>query len=60
MDMLVKIKYENNLLEIARVCGCAPCQIIAVNGVRSELELKNGQEISVPVIVEMLVTKTVG
>ena len=56
--MLVKIKLSSTpLVEIARFCGCAPCQIVAVNGVRTEKELVIGQDILVPVIIKCLVKK---
>lgn len=55
--MLVKIIYDGSktLYEIARFCGCAPCQILAVNNLKSELELKHGQQIEVPVIIKSLI-----
>jgi len=62
--MLIKIKLDGSrtLLEIARFCGCAPCQIIALNGARTETELFErfkGQTIEVPVIIKCLVHKNV-
>lgn len=55
--MLVKIKYEKPILEIARFCGCAPCQILAVNKVKRETDLVQGQEILVPVVMGHLVKR---
>jgi len=55
--MLVKIKLDGTpIMEIARICGCAPCQILAVNGVEYENELMQGTIIRVPVITQHLVT----
>ena len=55
--MLVKIKLDGSktLFEIARFCGCAPCQILIVNGVARETDLKPDQEIFVPIIMKCLV-----
>ena len=55
--MLVKIKLDGtaSLVDIARLCGCAPCQIITANGVRTEKELVAGQDIWVPVVIKCLV-----
>ena len=55
--MLVKIKFDGSksLLEIARFCGCAPCQILAVNRVMRETDLVPGQELLVPVEMAHLV-----
>ena len=53
--MLVKVKLDAPILEIARICGCAPCQILAVNGVKYENELVQGSTILVPVVTEHLV-----
>ena len=72
--MLVKIKldgsqYESGqsdgnatvppLVAIARFCGCAPCQIVAVNGVKTEKDLVIGQDIWVPVVTKCLVREIV-
>jgi hypothetical protein len=58
-NMLVKIKLDGTpLIEIARFCGCAPCQILAVNRVKTEDDLMQGQEIFVPVITQMLVIES--
>jgi len=55
--MLVKIKLDGtkSLVEIARFCGCAPCQIVAVNGVKTEKDLEIGQDIWVPIVMKCLV-----
>ena len=53
--MLVKIKFDAPLIEIARMAGCAPCQILAVNKVRREDELVMGSYIMVPVVTRNLV-----
>ena len=53
-NVLLKIKYDGNLLELARFTGCAPCQIIAVNRVKTEKDLAPGTEIFVPVVVKCL------
>jgi len=57
--MLVKIKLDGSksLVDIARFCGCAPCQIVAVNGVRTEKDLAAGQDIWVPIETICLVSK---
>jgi hypothetical protein len=55
MNMLIKIKKVAPLIEIARTCGCAPCQILAVNNVKSETEILDGAEIFVPVEIKNLI-----
>jgi len=57
--MLAKIRLDgtDSLLHIARFCGCAPCQILAVNDVRTEpelLERYSGKDIDVPVLIKCL------
>ena len=53
MDMLIKFKKDGtSLLEIAKTCGCAPCQILFVNGVKNETELNEKAEILVPICIE--------
>ena len=47
--MNVKIKLDGaSLVEIARIVGAAPCQILALNNVRTETELKELTHITVP------------
>jgi len=54
--MLIKIKLDGTpILEIARLVGCAPCQILAVNKVKSETDLVVGDTILVPVITQNLI-----
>ena len=56
MSMIVKIKLDDTTLqEIARTCGCAPCQILALNNVTKETDLEVGQIISVPVATKHMV-----
>jgi len=59
INMLVKIRLDGgtSLVDIARFCGCAPCQIVAVNGVRTEKDLVVGQDILVPVVTMCLIKK---
>ncbi|MDR0462010.1 MAG: hypothetical protein LBG88_01590 [Christensenellaceae bacterium] len=49
--MLIKIKLDgtSSLIDIARTCKVAPCQILIVNGVQNEIELMEKAEIFVPV-----------
>ena len=55
--MIVKIVYDGtkSLLEIAKFCGVAPCQILIVNKLKNERELQVGSEILVPVVLNVLV-----
>jgi len=54
--MLIKIKKDGTPLpEIARVCGCAPCQILVVNNVKTETELNEKVEIFVPIEIKHLI-----
>ena len=48
--MQVKIEFKNHykLVDLCRTCGCAPCQILALNKARTEEELR-GREIIVPI-----------
>ena len=55
INMIVKIKYEGSIIEIAHFCGAAVCQILALNNFRSERELVVGQEILVPVMLARLI-----
>jgi len=56
--MLIKIKLDGTpLIDIARTAGCAPCQILAVNGIRRETDLVQGSYINVPVLTSHLIKK---
>ena len=58
MVMTIRVKLDGTpLLEIARTAGCAPCQILALNNVRSETDLVQGSTILVPVVTKHLVKK---
>ena len=57
MDMTIEIDLDGTpLIDIARTIGVAPCQIIHLNGVRTETELMEMQRIKLPINVEHLVT----
>ena len=57
IGMLVQIKLDGTpIIVIARMCGCAPCQILAVNNVKYETDLVQGSIINVPVVTKHLIT----
>jgi len=55
--MTIKIIFDGTktLLEIAVMCGTAPCAILSANGLRSETQLSLGQTLLVPVVMERLI-----
>ena len=54
--MMQKIKLDGApLIEIAKKCGVAPCQILAVNNVQNERELATLETIFVPVNYDHLI-----
>jgi hypothetical protein len=53
--MLIRIKLDGTLYDIARTVKCAPCQILFLNNVRSETELLKLDEIVVPIITSQMV-----
>jgi hypothetical protein len=56
--MIIYLKKDGTpLIEIARICGCAPCQILALNNVKSETELLSLEKIKVPAVTEHLIVR---
>ena len=48
MTIKLEFKPEYSLAQLCVVCGCAPCQVLALNKVTREVDLHN-REILVPI-----------
>jgi len=57
MTVRIFFKPEYTLVNLCKTCGCAPCQVLALNKVTKEEDLHN-KEIIVPISTAAFVVKS--